>query len=89
MTHQSDTRLDWRTVSSVAAVTGGTLWAAISVFPVAGALVCVVLMASGLAFCIRGSRRRSWGIGLLLAPLTGAVPLVIFMLFGMPMSGVF
>ncbi len=86
--------IDWTRAATIGALAGGAFWA-VAVYtliasdgvPVAWAVVvvlAVVLLVGGALVHRRAgsAARRCLGAGLMLAPLTGLVPVVVFLAAG-------
>ena len=93
-TTSQEPALDWGKATLIAALGGGLFWgltAGLVTVTTAARSVVVAVVAAAVALVIAGvilSRQgnepttRVWGMGVLLAPLTGAVPILILWLPG-------
>ena len=83
--------MNWTRATVIGAFAGGTFWAVAlyTLLASGGAtaawtavcLAAVVLLVAG-ALISRTTSGSSWGVGLILAPLTGVVPVAVFVAAG-------
>ncbi|KWX59521.1 hypothetical protein ASJ79_30200 [Mycobacterium sp. NAZ190054] len=87
---EADAVIDWTCAAMIGALAGGAFWA-VAVYALIAAqgtpaawisvvIVAVVLVAvgTGLFRSTGSAERRCYGAGLVLAPFTGLVPVVVF-----------